>query len=699
MKQFRRRAVSRSVVGVALALGTLSVSPGTAQAEVIATPARTWGIGPAAATSASVGVPRVSAIQPIGDRIFVAGTFSSILDPSGTSYPTKNLAVFSASTGAADLSFLGTSNNTITSMTTDGLGTLYLGGTFGTVNGSVRKGLAALDASTGALLPWSPSVVAPGQVDAVTYSGGSVYAAGNFAGISSSSGTSGPFLAKLDASSGEVDTAWTPAPNDRVRTVHVPAADPTRLFVGGDFTSMSTKTGTNKVAALWTTGAGDVDATFRAGPTNAGAYAPVIDLTSDGSRVYTASAGSGGACGALDILSGASRWSAHSNGNMQSVRLLGGQLYCAGHYGGTGSFMGQVRNKLAAVDPATGALLPFAPNVDSSQGPWAMAADATRLYLGGDFSQISGVAQPHFAMFLDSTITGAPQPPAGLQAGPGNNVVRLSWSAPSSDGGSALTKYKIYRSLTPGGQNLSKAALATVGKATRSYDDTTAVNDTTYYYTVVAINGLGSSPAATEASARPSDAYGVVPPGAPTYVTATTPAGYNALQWNPPSDNGGAPVTGYEVFRATTPGGQDLSSPIATVTATSFKDVTDVVAGVTYYYRVKAVNPAGAGAASSEVAATLMPGTPGPPVLSGERTTATTVQLSWTVPPDGGSTITKYSVLRDGVRVANLTAKTGALPTGWTDLNAPSGSPVYQVRAANAYGNGQLSNRFIAPAQ
>ena len=694
MKQPRRRVVGRSVIGLALALGTLSVSTAPAQADPNSTPARTWGIGPAAATSASVGVPRVSAIQPIGDRIFVAGTFSSIIDPSGTSYPTKNLAVFSATTGAADLSFLGSSNNTITSMTTDGFGTLYLGGTFGTVNGSVRKGLAALDSSTGALLPWNPSVVSPGQVDAVTYSGGSIYAGGNFAGISSPSGTSGPYLAKLDATTTAVDTGWTPAPNNRVRAVHVPSSNTARLFVAGDFTSMSGQSGTNKLAAVSATGTGAVDPTFKAGPTNAGAFAPIFDLTSDAERVYTATAGSGGACAALDVVSGALRWSAHSNGNMQGVRLLGGKLYCAGHYGGTNSFMGQVRNKLAAVDPATGALFPYAPNVDSSQGPWALAADATHLYMGGDFSQISGVAQPHFAMFFDSTITTVAQPPTALRAGPGNNVVRLSWSAPSSDGGSALTKYKLYRSLTPGSQNLSKAAFATLGKDVRNYDDTTALNDTTYYYTVVATNAVGASPAAAEASAQPSAAYGVVPPGPPTYLNATTPAGYNALQWNPPTDNGGAPVTGYEVFRATTSGGQDLSAPIATVATTSFKDVTDVVAGVTYYYRVKAVNQAGAGFPSSEVAATLMPGTPGPPVLSGEVTGANRVQLSWTVPPDGGSTITKYSVLRDGVRVVNLTVKSGG-PTSWTDLNAPSGNPVYQVRAANAYGNGQLSNRFI----
>src|SRR6476619_3305166 len=106
------------------------VALAAADAAVTAAPARTWGIGPATTTSASQGVPRVLAIQPVGDRVFGAGTFSSIVDPSGRTYPAQNLAVFSATTGAADLSFAGGTNNTVTSLATAG-STLYLGGTFG----------------------------------------------------------------------------------------------------------------------------------------------------------------------------------------------------------------------------------------------------------------------------------------------------------------------------------------------------------------------------------------------------------------------------------------------------------------------------------------------------------------------------------------------------------------------------------------
>lgn len=65
---------------------------------------------------------------------------------------------------------------------------------------------------------------------------------------------------------------------------------------------------------------------------------------------------------------------------------------------------------------------------------------------------------------------------------------------------------------------------------------------------------------------------------------------------------------------------------------------------------------------------------------------------TWTVPSDGGSPITKYVVLRDGVRLVTLTA-TSTGPTSYTDNKPPSGTHVYQVKAVNAIGSGQLSNK------
>ena len=699
----RRRARLRGwatvVAATALAATSLLALP-PAWAQVVDQPARTWGVGPADPTSASVGTPRVLAILPLGDRIVVGGTFDSVIDPAGNQYPAKNLAVFSASTGAADLSFAGSTNNTVTSLASDGQGTVFVGGTFGTVNGATRKGLAAVDVVTGALRPWAPSIVAPGQVDALAYRDGAVYAGGNFAAITDGSGSSKPFLAKVAAATGSVDTTWVPAPNDRVRALAVANDGTGRLFIGGDFASVSAKASTNKIAAVASTGTGAVDTAFRAGATNSRSYAPVFDLTSDATRVYAAVAGSGGACAALSATTGATLWSDHSNGNLQSVRLAGGLLYCAGHFSGTGSFLGQTRYKVAAVDPATGALNAFAPNVNSSQGPWALAADATHVYMGGDFSSISGVPQPHFAMFTDTAAQTPPLPPSSPTAAGSDGRVHLTWAPPSSDGGSMLLKYRVFRSTTPGGENLTKTPLATLSKTTFSFDDTTVTNGTTYYYVVLATNALGAGPASTEVSATPRGSVVVTPPGAPTGLAATTPPGLVHLTWNAPVNTGGAPVTSYRVYRGLAPGQEDLVTPIGTSTTTSFDDAA-VTSGTSYSYVVTAVNSAGQGPASSEVTATAGSGPavpPGQPQLTGSLGPGPSAVLQWTIPPDGGSPITKYVVIKDSVRLVTLSATPGG-PTSYTDTTLARGtSSVYQVKAVNAVGSGPLSAKVTVTA-
>jgi len=91
-------------------------------------------------------------------------------------------------------------------------------------------------------------------------------------------------------------------------------------------------------------------------------------------------------------------------------------------------------------------------------------------------------------------------------------------------------------------------------------------------------------------------------PGAPL-VTATLNALGTAvrLTW-PAPDNGGSPITSYRVFRGTTPNNVTF---LATVTTPSYTDNT-VAAGMTYYYRVTAVNAVGEGAFCRTVMATTV---------------------------------------------------------------------------------------------
>lgn len=91
---------------------------------------------------------------------------------------------------------------------------------------------------------------------------------------------------------------------------------------------------------------------------------------------------------------------------------------------------------------------------------------------------------------LTGGTAGTPTAPQNLVATPSAGKVTLTWSAPSSDGGSAITGYKVYRqqgSATP-------TLLTTVGASARTYEDTSGTVGTAYSYWVVAtnVNGAGA---------------------------------------------------------------------------------------------------------------------------------------------------------------------------------------------------------------
>ena len=113
--------------------------------------------------------------------------------------------------------------------------------------------------------------------------------------------------------------------------------------------------------------------------------------------------------------------------------------------------------------------------------------------------------------------------------------------------------------------------------------------------TVTATDTVTSSVTGTSAPT------GVVarPSGAITLAASDGVLSVN-LSWSAPA-GGGLPVTGYEIFRGLG-AGAETSTPFATVPAgtTTYAD-TDVLPGVTYYYRVAAVNAVGPSAASNEV--------------------------------------------------------------------------------------------------
>jgi len=75
--------------------------------------------------------------------------------------------------------------------------------------------------------------------------------------------------------------------------------------------------------------------------------------------------------------------------------------------------------------------------------------------------------------------------------------INLAWQAPTSNGGSAITQYRIYRSTTTGTETL----LTSVSGTTLTYRDTSTKHGTRYYYVVRAVNVVGVGPQSTEVSA------------------------------------------------------------------------------------------------------------------------------------------------------------------------------------------------------
>jgi len=286
-----------------------------------------------------------------------------------------------------------------------------------------------------------------------------------------------------------------------------------------------------------------------------------------------------------------------------------------------------------------------------------------------------------------ATVPGAPS----LNSATGSNgAVSLSWSAPASNGGSAVTGYNVYRSTLSGGETF----LTTLGNVS-SWTDSGVANGTTYFYKVTALNAVGEGGLSNERSATPTAPASV--PGAPTVSSASAGNGWVSVSWSAPAD-GGSAITGYRIYRATASGLETLySSPVGT--ATSFTD-TSVANGTTYFYKVTALNAVGEGVLSNERSATpTAPATvPGAPSLNSASAGNGNVTLAWSAPAsDGGSAVTGYKVYRSIASGGQTFLATLGNVSSWTDWSVANGTTYfYKVTAVNAAGEGGLSSERSA---
>jgi hypothetical protein len=299
----------------------------------------------------------VATVTPLDDSAFIGGEFTGI-----ETIWRRRLAALNLRTGAPITAFApavdGPSNPTVSTLLLDGQ-TLYIAGAFETVASQPRNNIAAVNAETGAVLPFDPN--ANNEVYALVRDNGLLYAGGAFGVIG---GQTRNFVAALNPATGAATPFDANISGGYVKTL---ASDGTRLYVGGSFTMVNGTTRSNVAA---------------------------VDLE-------TAAVESG-------FAPTASSW-------VRKIVLDGVNAYLIGDFT---LISGEARNRIAAVNAHTGDVFSFNPNPN---GPvHDLFFDGTKLYAAGEFTAIGGESRAGIAVLDPTTTTGSPG--ALNLGGPGTTV-------------------------------------------------------------------------------------------------------------------------------------------------------------------------------------------------------------------------------------------------------------------------------------
>jgi fibronectin type III domain protein len=128
-----------------------------------------------------------------------------------------------------------------------------------------------------------------------------------------------------------------------------------------------------------------------------------------------------------------------------------------------------------------------------------MASSPASVY-GGDVFTVTNSS---------SAIPTPPQPPTNLSATVAStSQINLSWTAPTDNGGSPVTGYKIERSTD--GSSTWNTIVSNTGNTGTKYSNTGLASGTTYTYRVSAINIIGTSSPSNTASATTSGTTQVI---------------------------------------------------------------------------------------------------------------------------------------------------------------------------------------------
>jgi uncharacterized repeat protein (TIGR02543 family) len=226
-----------------------------------------------------------------------------------------------------------------------------------------------------------------------------------------------------------------------------------------------------------------------------------------------------------------------------------------------------------------------------------------------------------------------PNAPSAVTAVVGDTQATISFTAPTNNGGAALTSYTVTSS--PGDFT------CTVNAPTTSCIVSGLSNGTAYTFTVKASNANGAS-SASDASSSITPAKA---PDAPTNVLVVAGTEKITVSWTAPASNGSA-ITSYTVQAYDSSGAAITGATcVATAPAVTCDVSANLVAGNQYTFKVTATSTAGTSLASDASAGIAVNAAPSPPINVTAIAGNVSATVSWDAPINtNGSAITGYTV-------------------------------------------------------
>jgi hypothetical protein len=676
----------------------------------------------------------VNTIVPVGNQIVAGGTFTQVKEPGGPILARTNLFAFDATTGAINPNFAPTLDGEVLSLATDGSGTsVFVGGSFTTVNGQRNRRLVKLSLATGQRMTFAGKINSGAGVYDMLVRNNKLYIGGAFSTVNK---TTRQRIAAFDLPAGTLDpslhVAFVGQHNGGTVRVHKfdISPDGTKLVAIGNFLTadglarrqiaMLDLTTTPVSVANWQTNRFVNQCTSRFDT-----YLRDIDFDPTGQYFVIGTTGAWmGGPGAGVLCDSVSRWKTSATGTgvqpewvdytggdtTFSVAATGTAVYVGGHqrwwnnpFSADRQGPGAVsRPGIAALDPLNGVPFQWNPVRDPrGLGVQALVATDAGLWVGSDTANIGGEYHGEIAFM---PLEGGSSVPKHVNFDLPNEL----YSMPSSGGGESLT-HRPFTGTTSGtaallstpGTNWSNArgAFFTNGRIYAGWNDGTFTSRTFDGTTVGPLHAIGLN-GLTNSYWPVSSITGMALDNGRLYYTVNGDTRLLYRYFTPESD-----IVGAETFVASGNGDGFSWSDVSGLALSSGRLFFARTNGNLYSVAWVNGRPSGAIATiggpaidgknyasrgmfvwgqNADKTAPTMPGTP-----TGVSTTTTSIDLTWGASTDAVSQVINYHVYRDGGPdpVATVaSASTGSV--SYVDVGlAPSSTHTYRVSAVDEAGN------------